>query len=148
STSAAPAWRWRYESLPGWSTSNVWWACLMSDTRSPRSTKRGISFSMSVVFPLPDQPAKPKVFMRRKSSLHQHHFRAGQREHQREHPPDHGVGEPAAAVLGAEPAAGEHRGSQDPYVAWQRHVARNEDRADAGNRVDEDERGRHGRSLL
>ena len=34
----------------------------MSDTRSPPPTKRGISFSMSVVLPLPDQPAKPKIF--------------------------------------------------------------------------------------
>src|ERR671937_402611 len=65
STSAAPAWRCRYESLPGWSTSNVWCACLMSDTRSPEPAKRGMSFSMSVVLPLPDQPAKPKTFTRR-----------------------------------------------------------------------------------
>jgi hypothetical protein len=63
--SAAPAWRWRYESLPGWSTSNVWWACLISDTRSPAPTKRGISFSIRVVLPLPDHPAKPKIFTRR-----------------------------------------------------------------------------------
>src|ERR1043165_8082147 len=34
----------------------------MSDTRSPPPTKLGISFSMRVVFPLPDQPAKPKIF--------------------------------------------------------------------------------------
>src|SRR5690242_3269398 len=34
----------------------------MSETRSPRWTKRGISFSISVVLPLPDQPAKPKIF--------------------------------------------------------------------------------------
>ena len=32
----------------------------MSDTRSPRCTKRGMSCSISVVLPLPDQPAKPK----------------------------------------------------------------------------------------
>src|SRR5437870_2248524 len=35
-TSAAPAWRWRHESLPGWSTSNVWCACLISDTARQR----------------------------------------------------------------------------------------------------------------
>src|SRR5580765_7708525 len=35
----------------------------MSDTRSPRRTKRGISFSISVVLPLPDQPAKPNTFI-------------------------------------------------------------------------------------
>src|SRR5436190_13491877 len=63
STSLAPAWRWRYESLPGWSTSNVWCACLISDTRRPRRDKIGISFSINVVLPLPDQPAKPIVFI-------------------------------------------------------------------------------------
>jgi hypothetical protein len=36
----------------------------MSDTRSPRLTKRGINFSISVVLPLPDHPAKPKIFTR------------------------------------------------------------------------------------
>jgi len=35
---------------------------LISDTRRPCATKRGISRSMSVVLPLPDQPAKPNTF--------------------------------------------------------------------------------------
>ena len=56
---------WRQESFPGVSTSKLWCACLMSETRRPCFTKRGMSFSTSVVLPLPDQPAKPKIFIRR-----------------------------------------------------------------------------------
>src|SRR6185295_267850 len=47
----------------------------MSDTRSPPPTKRGISFSMSVVLPLPDQPANPKIFtLRFYLNGDSHHF--------------------------------------------------------------------------
>jgi hypothetical protein len=35
----------------------------MSETRSPRAAMRGMSFSIKVVLPLPDQPAKPKIFI-------------------------------------------------------------------------------------
>src|SRR5262245_22871982 len=35
----------------------------MSETLSPRCVKRGISFSISVVLPLPDQPANPNTFI-------------------------------------------------------------------------------------
>ena len=34
-TSKAPAWRCRHESLPGWSMSKSWCACLTTDTRCP-----------------------------------------------------------------------------------------------------------------
>src|SRR5471032_1418903 len=43
--------------------SKSWCACLMTDTRRPRFTSRGISCSMSVVFPLPEYPAKPNTFI-------------------------------------------------------------------------------------
>src|SRR5215475_14266313 len=36
----------------------------MSDTVSPARVKRGISCSISVVLPLPDQPANPNTFIR------------------------------------------------------------------------------------
>src|SRR6266571_8212974 len=35
----------------------------MSDTFRPRSTKRGMSCSISVVLPLPDHPANPNIFI-------------------------------------------------------------------------------------
>src|SRR5262249_25959349 len=63
STSVQPAWRCRYESLPGWSRSKLWCACLIRDTLRPPPTMNGISCSMRVVLPLPDPPAKPKIFI-------------------------------------------------------------------------------------
>ena len=33
--------------------SNAWWACLTSETRPARAARRGMSFSISVVLPLP-----------------------------------------------------------------------------------------------
>jgi hypothetical protein len=61
--SLAPASRWRQESLPGLSTSKAWWVCLMTDTLRPRPVMQGITCSISVVLPEPDQPAKPNTFI-------------------------------------------------------------------------------------
>src|SRR5581483_10546673 len=62
-TSVQPACLWRYESLPGWSTSKLWCACLISETTRPFLTRRGTICSMRVVLPLPDQPVMPKIFI-------------------------------------------------------------------------------------
>src|SRR5215472_14664741 len=56
--------RWVWESLPGWSTSKAWWACLSVDTLSPRATIRGMTLARSVVLPEPLQPARPMMRMR------------------------------------------------------------------------------------
>ena len=71
----------------------------MSETERPQPTNRGISFSMSVVLPLPDQPAKPKIFMGR--NLYQEHLATGERQHDGEDPAHQRIGEAPAAVLGA-----------------------------------------------
>src|SRR6516162_9355543 len=68
-TSLAPTMRWVWESLPGWSTSKAWWACLSVDTLSPRTTRRGMTLARSVVLPEPLQPARPMMRMRHYSSL-------------------------------------------------------------------------------
>src|SRR5262245_29579720 len=60
--------RWVWESLPGWSTSKAWWACLSVDTLSPRATMRGMTLARSVVLPEPLQPASPMMRMRHYSS--------------------------------------------------------------------------------
>ena len=44
--------------------SNLWCACLTTDTRRPRSLSAGIRRSTSVVLPEPEKPAKPTTFMR------------------------------------------------------------------------------------
>src|SRR6516164_4764817 len=68
-TSVAPAMRWVWESLPGRSMSNEWWACLTVDTVSPRATMRGITLANSVVLPEPLQPARPIMRMQHHSKL-------------------------------------------------------------------------------
>ena len=54
-TSNAPAWRWRHESLPSWSMSNSWCACLTTETRWPARRRRAMSCSTSVVLPEPEE---------------------------------------------------------------------------------------------
>jgi hypothetical protein len=41
--------------------SKEWWACFIVDTVMPRETSSGISAVISVVLPLPLQPARPKI---------------------------------------------------------------------------------------
>src|SRR5689334_25236070 len=43
--------------------SKAWCACFMVESVTPRATKAGISRTISVVLPLPLQPASPKIFM-------------------------------------------------------------------------------------
>src|SRR5262245_29755746 len=62
-TSVAPEARWKNESLPGWSRSKPWWACLSVDTLIPRAIRRGISLVINVVLPEPLQPARPIMRM-------------------------------------------------------------------------------------
>src|ERR1700722_16924528 len=62
-TSTAPDCRCTQESLPGMSTSNSWWACLITETRRPSAMKYGISRVSSVVLPAPLHPARPITFM-------------------------------------------------------------------------------------
>src|SRR5262249_50392056 len=62
-TSVAPAARWKNESLPGWSRSKPWWACLSVDTLMPRAMRHGISLVTRVVLPEPLQPARPIMRM-------------------------------------------------------------------------------------
>jgi hypothetical protein len=52
-TSKAPAWRCRHESLPSWSMSNSWCACLTTETRRP-ARRSCDSCSTSVVLPDPE----------------------------------------------------------------------------------------------
>src|ERR1700730_15347874 len=63
STSVAPDWRCTQESLPGTSTSNSWWACLITETRRPSLSKCGITRFKSVVLPAPLHPASPISFI-------------------------------------------------------------------------------------
>src|SRR5262245_66199229 len=44
--------------------SKEWCACLTVDTVTPRATSSGISAAIRVVFPLPLQPARPKIRIR------------------------------------------------------------------------------------
>ena len=54
---AAPAWRWRHESLPTTSTSSSLWAwCFTVATRQPRDVSSAMSFSRKVVLPESDLP--------------------------------------------------------------------------------------------
>src|SRR5690606_18397036 len=62
-TSKAPAWRCRQESLPSWSMSNAWCACLTTETRRPASRSRAMSCSTSVVLPEPEYPQNPTTFI-------------------------------------------------------------------------------------
>src|SRR5580704_16409769 len=62
-TSLAPACRCSQESLPGWSVSNSWCACLTVATFRPRLTSTGITLVTSVVLPEPLQPARPIMRM-------------------------------------------------------------------------------------
>src|SRR6202040_3847366 len=63
STSVAPDWRWIQESLPGTSTSNAWWACLMTETRRPWPSRCGITRDSKVVLPAPLHPERPITFI-------------------------------------------------------------------------------------
>src|SRR5581483_10719403 len=63
STSVAPAWRCTHESLPGTSTSNSWWACLITETRRPSLSRCGIVRFSKVVLPAPLHPARPITFI-------------------------------------------------------------------------------------
>lgn len=58
---AAPACLNRKESLPVSSSLIPWTSCLITATRTPFSPNAGISFSIKVVFPEPDQPEKPRM---------------------------------------------------------------------------------------
>ena len=48
-----------WESLPGWSRSKLWWACLIVETLKPLRLSSGMSLTISVVLPAPLHPAKP-----------------------------------------------------------------------------------------
>src|SRR5712672_3150883 len=63
STSVAPDCRCTQESLPGTSTSKLWWACLTTETRRPSLRKCGIMRVSSVVLPAPLHPASPITLM-------------------------------------------------------------------------------------
>src|SRR6266851_725548 len=63
STSAAPDCRCTQESLPGTSTSKLWWACLMTETRRPWPRRWGMTRVNSVVLPAPLHPARPITFI-------------------------------------------------------------------------------------
>src|SRR5260370_6548265 len=63
STSVAPDCRCTQESLPGTSTSKLWWACLITETRRPLPSQCGMTRASSVVFPAPLHPARPITFI-------------------------------------------------------------------------------------
>src|SRR5258707_10682216 len=64
STSVAPDCRCTQESLPGTSTSKLWWACLITETRRPSLRRKcGIIRASSVVLPAPLHPARPITFI-------------------------------------------------------------------------------------
>src|SRR5204863_7416928 len=63
STSVAPDGRCTQESLPGTSTSKLWWACLITETPRPWPSKCGMTRASSVVLPAPLHPARPITFI-------------------------------------------------------------------------------------
>src|SRR3954471_588763 len=104
----------------------------MSDTLMPCCVKRGISFSISVVLPLPDQPAKPKVFMRA-AMLHQHHLAARDGKHRRQESANDRIGESPAAVFSAQPTADQRDPGERPSVGWEHRFSRDEARGESSN---------------